>query len=260
MQLGMIHGYGEYSFDYVKSKGLSFIEVCRNSDNESENFIGAVESVKRQIDRTGVRIGSVGRWNSKPNAGGRLDEDVLMKNIRLLDAAHQVQAPVFVCGCNYDAEISLYRNYTFAIEYFSRMLEETDKRGMKLAVYNCSWENFIYSPAQWDVVMGELPSLMIKYDASHAYYRNADYLTELDGWCGRIAHTHIKGAVSLNGKRIDDPPAGMDNIDWQRMFALLYKHGYDGGLSIEPHSDTWRGELGERGVDFTINYIRPFLL
>lgn len=260
MKLGMINGFGAAAFDYVKSKNLSFIEVCRNYDKDAEEFIGAVEDVKRQIDRTGVQIASVGRWNSQPNNGGYLNADAYALNLRLLDAAHEVGAPVFVCGCNYSKEISLYRNYTFAIEYFSRLLERTEKYGMKLAVYNCSWENFIYSPEQWKVVLGELPSLMIKYDASHAYYRNADYLAELDGWCGRIAHMHIKGAVSLNGKRIDDPPAGMDNIDWQRLFALLYKHGYDGGLSIEPHSDTWRGELGERGVDFTINYIRPFLL
>jgi len=101
---------------------------------------------------------------------------------------------------------------------------------------------------------------MIKFDPSGAYYRNVDYLAELDSWCGRVAHIHVKGAVSINGERIDDPPAGIDNIDWRSIFAILYKHGYDGGLSIEPHSETWRGELGERGVDFTINYIRPFLL
>ena len=260
MKFGMINGFTDSAFDYVKEKNLSFIEICRNDDEAAEKFIGAVDSVKQNIDRTGIQIASVGRWNAAPNVGGKLDENVYALMVRLMDAAHAVGAPVFVCGCNQDTQISLYRNYSFAVEYFSRLLEETEKRNMKLAVYNCSWGNFVYSPAQWEIVLGELPQLMIKYDASHAYYRNADYLAELDGWCDRVAHMHVKGAVSLNGKRIDDPPAGMDNIDWRRLFAILYKHGYDAGLSIEPHSATWKGELGEVGVDFTINYIRPFIL
>ena len=70
----------------------------------------------------------------------------------------------------------------------------------------------------------------------------------------------VKGAGAVGGKRVDDPPAGLDNIDWQRVFAILYAGKYTGGLSIEPHSATWRGALGEPGVDFTLQYIRHFLL
>ncbi len=260
MKFGMINGFSDKSFDYVKSKGLSFIEICRNYDEDTLKFIDAVDDIKRNIERTGIEIASVGRWNALPNVGGKLDADVYDLMVRTMDAAHAVGAPVFVCGCNQDKEISLLRNFNFAVEYFSRLLEEADKRNMKLAVYNCSWGNFVHSPAQWSIVLGELPQLMLKYDCSHAYYRNSDYLEELDKWCERIAHFHVKGAVSVNGRRIDDPPAGMDNLDWPRIFAILYKHGYDAGLSIEPHSATWKGELGEVGVDFTINYIRPFIL
>ena len=260
MKLGMIGGFTAQNFDYVKSKNLSFIEICRNYDNEAEDFIAAVEDVKRNIDRTGITIASVGRWNAKPNAAGKLDEEVIEKNIRLMDAAHAVGAPVFVTGCNADDSISLYKNYTAAIAYFSRMLEEADKRGMKLAVYNCHWENFVYSAPQWEVVLGELPELMIKFDPSHAFYRREDYLGELRTWGKRVAHMHVKGSVFVNGTRLDDPPAGMDQIDWRSLFAVLYANHYDGGLSIEPHSGIWKGDLAEPGVDFTINYIRPFIV
>jgi sugar phosphate isomerase/epimerase len=173
----MINGFKSESFDYVKSKDLSFIEICRNYDPDAEAFIAAVDDINRNIERTGIQIASVGRWNALPNVGGKLDTDVYNRMVRTIDAAHRVGAPVFVCGCNQDTEISLFRNYSFAVEYFSRLLEETDKRNMKLAVYNCSWGNFVHSPAQWEIVLGELPQLMLKYDCSHAYYRNADYLT-----------------------------------------------------------------------------------
>lgn len=36
--------------------------------------------------------------------------------------------------------------------------------------------------------------------------------------------------------------------------------GYDGGLSIEPHSPVWKGELGERGIAYTIRYFRDLML
>ena len=42
--------------------------------------------------------------------------------------------------------------------------------------------------------------------------------------------------------------------------SILYAKGYNGGLSIEPHSENWRGELGKKGVDFTINYMKKLIL
>ena len=59
---------------------------------------------------------------------------------------------------------------------------------------------------------------------------------------------------------MDDPPAGMDDIKWRSLFAILYARKYNGDLSIEPHSATWQGELGKKGVDFTAKFIKEFIL
>ena len=59
---------------------------------------------------------------------------------------------------------------------------------------------------------------------------------------------------------MDDPPAGLDMINWNALMGMLYAVGYDGTLSIEPHSGVWQGELGEKGVDYTIRYIRERML
>ena len=58
----------------------------------------------------------------------------------------------------------------------------------------------------------------------------------------------------------DNPPAGIDVINWRAFFAILYKYGYDGYLAIEPHSATWRGEKGEKGLKYTIKYIRDLMI
>ncbi|MEZ8222021.1 hypothetical protein GG496_002191, partial [Candidatus Fervidibacteria bacterium JGI MDM2 JNZ-1-D12] len=64
----------------------------------------------------------------------------------------------------------------------------------------------------------------------------------------RFYHIHAKGCVKVAGKPFDDPPAGMDQIDWRSLFAILYKHNYQGDINLEPHSPTWLGERYYKGM------------
>lgn len=128
---------------------------------------------------------------------------------------------------------------------------------------------------------------------------NGRYLEEAMEWGGSFGYVHIKGVIqqglsqepvhmevfrliqkfpelretlfssqlftnsgpfAYNFTSYDNPPAGLDAINWRAFFAALYQHGYNGDLSIEPHSRTWRGELGEKGVKYTIKYIRDLML
>ena len=262
MKLGIIRGHDAPAFDYVKGKGLDFIETCCNNDGEARLFTDQTADIKANIARTGIEIASVGRWAAKPNKGATFDEAQMEIQYALFDAAVEVGSPVFVCGCNYDGSVSLYKNYGFAIEYFGRLLDRAKDKNIKVAVYNCSWENFICSPREWEVVLAELPQLGIKYDCSHSVNAGRDYLTELSDWGDRIYHFHVKGTVITRGRYVDDPPAGIDGFNWGEIFAILYARGYDSGLSIEPHSATWQGgsELGKKGIDYTIKYIRQYIL
>lgn len=261
MKLGIINGHGAAEFDYVKDKGLEFIESCRNNDAEAADFVSHAGDIKANIARTGIPIASVGRWAAKPNKGGTFNPQQMESQLALFDAAVATGSPVFVCGCNYDKNVSLFRNYSFAVEYFGQLLERARGKNIKVAVYNCDWENFICSPREWQVVLGELPQLGIKFDCSHSISAGRDYLTELSDWGERIYHFHVKGTVITHGKYVDDPPAGIDGFNWGEIFAILYARGYDAGLSIEPHSATWQGgsEMGKKGIDFTIKYIRQFI-
>jgi sugar phosphate isomerase/epimerase len=260
MKLGMIQQWRSECFDYVKGKGLSFIEICRNYDPDAEEFIAHADEVKANVERTGVSIASVGRWNAQPNVGGKLDADVYDRMVRLMDAAHHVGSPVFVCGCNYDNSISLLKNYENAVEFFGMLCDIAKGSEVRVAIQNCDWNNFVVSEKHWEVVLGALPELYIKYDASHAYNRGEDYLAVLSNWGERVAHVHIKGTTHAGRRGVDDPPAGMDDINWSSLFSILYARKYDGDLSIEPHSATWLGELGNKGVLFTRDFIRKYML
>jgi len=112
------------------------------------------------------------------------------------------------------------------------------------------------------IVLPQVPGLGIKYDASHCVNRDGDYLREMFEFGQHIRHFHVKGTLRIGGKNIPDPPAGMDDLHWGAMMALLYTHGYGGALSIEPHSSVWpgTGARGEFGVRFTIDMMRKFIM
>lgn len=260
MRLGRICRYTDEGFDTVAANGLQFMEICCNNQPEAEACVAATKSIKANIARTGIDVSCVGRWCHDVIVDGKIDAKRLDSYYKLLDTAVEVGAKTFVCGCNKDENISLYRNYQNAIEVFAKLIERAKGSGVKVAVQNCDWNNFVHSPRDWKIVLGELPDLWIKYDASHAYNRGDDYLGQLSDWGERVAHVHIKGTVHAGKRKVDDPPAGMDDIAWSSLFAVLYARGYDGDLSIEPHSAIWHGELGNAGVKFTADFIRKFML
>lgn len=260
MRLGRIQNkYTEEGFALVKAQGLDFIEICCNNQADAEKLIAAEESVRKLIDETGIDVSCVGRWNHDVQKDGKIIEEKKANYIALLETAVRLGAKTFVCGCNYDDSVSLFQNYCNAIEFFKALVAAADGR-IKVAIQNCNWNNFIVSPEHWKIVLGEIPELMIKFDASHAYNRGEDYLEQLSDWAERVAHFHVKGTVHAGSRKVDDPPAGMDDLKWRSMFAVLYSRKYTGDLSIEPHSATWQGDLGNAGVEFTRDFIRGFML
>ncbi len=260
MRIGRINGYSAENFDSTKASGLEFIEICSTNQEAVKRIIDSVDSIAEQIKRTGIDVSSVGRWNHNLLADGKIVAESLDLYKAHLDAAIKLGAKTYVCGCNFDSSISLFKNYSNAIEVLGTLTEHAKGSGTRVAVHNCNWNNFIVSPEEWKIVLGELPELGIKFDASHAFLAERDYLDELSDWCERVYHVHIKGMVRAGERKVDDPPAGMDAIKWGPLFAILYSRGYDGDLSIEPHSAIWHGERGEAGVEFTKKFIKNFIV
>ena len=100
----------------------------------------------------------------------------------------------------------------------------------------------------------------IKYDPSHSIGDGGNYLKEILEFGDRILHFHLKGTVEICGEHYDDAPAGLDSINWGAAMDILYTKDYNGMLSIEPHSHYWEGKKGQWGVDYTINFMRKFIM
>ncbi len=261
MLISIINGWDEGHFKSVAAKGLRGIEFCINGYCDSAEVLAKKEDIKKYSEKYGVKVVSVGRWGMKRlDENGEIIPEALAHDKNLIDLASFTGCPVYNVGANRCEKLSYYDNCAAAIKYFGTLTDYASDKNVKIAVYNCDWENFVYEEKTWSVVLGALPSLGIKYDASHCVHRGSDYLYELYRWGERIYHVHIKGTLAVNGCCVDNPPAGLDQIHWGEVMDLLYCANYDGALSIEPHSTEWQGKKGQWGIDFTIKYLSRFIM
>ena len=261
MKLGIIQDWTEDGFRYAASKGLDAVEYCVNGNYDAAAFAAQAPQIRAWSEQYGVSVGSMGRWGMvRVDADGTPIPESVRADETLIDASSAIGCPVYNCGCNWAENLSFPQNCKTAIAYFAHLLDYAAGKNVRIAVFNCDWDNFVVRPDVWKIVLGSLPELGLKYDASHCIGRGGDYLSEILEWGDRIYHFHIKGISYIAGEHYDDPPAGLDDIRWGPVMNLLYTKGYDGMLSIEPHSDKWRGTRGQWGVDFTIRFIRPYIM
>lgn len=258
MELGIIAWIKEEEFKAAKEKGLSFVEMDVN-DRDAE-FFEHFDQVKLYSQKYDLPVKAIGRWGiNKIVEAGIIDSEFQLE-CKLIDALHELGGDVYITGCNYLNHLNFYQNCTLAIQYLKKLVAYAKEKNVKIAIYTCRWNNFICTEESWNVILNEVTDLYIKYDPSHSIYAGVDYLKEAMNWAHRFAHVHIKGTLIIDGKRFDDPPAGLDQTDWPSFLSILYVRGYQGGLSIEPHSQLWKDELGERGVNYTIRYMKNLMI
>ncbi len=261
LRLGMIGGWTEKDFQYLAKKDLHYVEYCINFYNNADEFAAQVPQIKEWSEKYDVKIGSMGRWGEQiQNEDGTMNEELFKNHFTLIEAAGKLGCPVYNCGVNYVEKRSFVDNCAFAIDALRKLVAFGAEHGVKVAVYNCSWYNFIYDPKAWSVIIPAVPGLGIKYDISHAMGRGSDYMAEILDWAKYFYHIHLKGCLYIKGAHYDDPPMGLDQVNWGAFFNMLYTKGYNGMVSLEPHSGYWQGPLGEWGVDFSIKYARQFIM
>lgn len=264
MKLGIIAEPYEKSFIEAKNRGLEALEFCLHPTFGVERFekkLDDIQKVKPYIKKYEISVDSISIWaTDKIDEQGKIIEKEIEIGYRLIDVASSIGCNNVVTSCNYVEGLTYYENCSKAIEYLEKLITYGKGKGVRISTYNCRWNNFVHNDMAWTVIHGHLKALGIKYDPSHTVYANGDYLSEMKKWGHRFYHVHLKGAMKIDGKRYDDPPVGMDQIDWGRFMAVLYAVKYNDALCLEPHSENWEGDLGEKGIDFSIKYIKPYIL
>lgn len=300
MKLGIIGAPEAKTLVHAKELGLDFVEFDLNPPEffgrPLDEIVKNQDEIKKAIEETGVEVGAVGRWASHIlDENGDVIEAEWSKVKKAIDFGAALGAKHYLCSVAYVPQLSYYKNITAAIKVLNRIVSYAKENGMKCGIVNCMMGgNYIRTPEQWKLVLDEVPGLGIKYDPSHSFVHGGDkgaYLKEGMEWGDKFVYCHVKGVIQYGdshepsewknrelmvrhpelkdelmgdfaaGRRYyDNPPAGIDSINWRAFFAVLYQHDYDGYLAIEPHSMTWQGEKGEKGVKYTIKYIRDLML
>lgn len=300
MKLGIISAPEAQSLVHAKELGLDFVEFDLNPSaffgRPMDEITPKLEEIKTAVAETGVEVGAVGRWASHIlDANGDVIEEEWSEVKKAIDFGAALGAKYYLCSVAYVKELSYYKNITAAIKVLNQIVAYAKDKNMECAIVNCMMgDNYIRTPEQWKLVLDEVPGLGIKYDPSHSFVHGGEkgaYMKEAMEWGQHFTYCHVKGVIQLGDSdeaehwkmyelmmqdpelaeklrptmmtpkhNYDNPPAGIDSINWRAFFAALYMHDYDGYLSIEPHSATWRGEKGEKGVKYTIKYIRDLML
>lgn len=298
MKLGMIMGCNGDSLREAKKLGLDFVEFDLNHPDYwgvyMDDILPLADEINAAREETGVFVGAVGRWGSQIIApDGSIVETELSEIKKAIDFAEMVGATNYLVSCNYAKELTYYKNLTASIKALNIINDYAKAKGITVSIVNCEMgDNYIRTPEQWKIVLDEVPGLKIKYDPSHSFVHGGDkgaYMSEGLLWGDRFGYVHIKGVIQTGEsqetgswelrklvqevpelrdkiqldftyKNYDNPPAGLDSINWRAFMAILYKYDYDGLLSIEPHSASWKGEKGDLGVKYTIKYIRSLMI
>ena len=260
MRLGIILPPFAEAFEQARNYGVDTVEFTMDIGADVDAFEERLPQMKEASKKAGIPVCSIGRWGSKrQNDDGVVAEAERNIDHRLIDACAELGCPVFVCNFNFALKRTVYENYGRAIDYFAELIEYGRKKGVRIATYNCEWEGFVVRARDWRIVHGQLPELGIKFDPANSAANGCDYMKEIRDWGDRFFHVHLKGHLMQDGHPVDNPPAGMDDTNWPALISTLIAKGYDGALSIEPHSENWNGRRREAGIRYTVDYFRRLL-
>lgn len=264
MKLGIISTWNEDGIKRVRDYGLENAEFCINEGNNGKTVLDSAKDVNENLKKYGVAVGACGRWGSKRvDDSGKIIESAFEHDANLIKFSAEIGCPIYNCGVNSASQLSFEQNCDVASEYLNKLVNIGKENNVKIAVYNCVWENFIHSPHEWDIILKNVDNLGIKFDPSHSINHNGGgevYLSEMRDYAEKFYHFHLKGVVYIDGEKYDEPPVGLDSVKWGNVFDILYTKNYDGLCSLEPHSPLWTGRKASWGVHFSIDYLKKFFI
>lgn len=259
MRLGLICPPDPQTYAFAVQNSLMCVEHAVNEDDVAP-FMAQTQQIARWLKEEGAELSALARFGRNLISDDTATRDREVEQMkRLVDAAAELGARTCIMGAGPAEDRSLQENAFRTIDLFDYFCEYAQKQGVRIACYTSRWENWCCTPTAWNLIMEKVPLLGIKYDPSHAFYAGDDYLWEMRDWGRRIFHVHAKGALRIAGDRFDDPPPGMDQIQWGNVLAVLHYHGYDGDIMIEPHSLTWAGPKFSDGILIAARHLKQFL-
>lgn len=223
--------------------------------------VRTVEAMAAIQERHGIRCVMLGLWgwnHLAPDPAERAKAHEMLD--RAIRFAGMLRADVFTTGGGTFSE-NLAENVAEFGRVFPPFLERIGAGGMKAAFYASHGKSFFDSLGAYEAVWESFPQVSIKYDPANWRHHGDDYLAVVRRHGDKVGHLHIKEHLYHEGGLAGQPPAGMGDIKWGKVFAFLYEHHYEGPLSIEPHGPIWsRGDMRRKLLLLSQRAIAPYLI
>ena len=265
MRIGFItHGESE-DLELAKRHKIETIELLSGrSDTGSTDLDSLYENLPAV--ESAVKNGDVAVSAMTITVNLFLDDAVGDQNRQdmrdLLEWCPRIGSRVLAVSAGDRADMSLDEKLSRFHKEFSPIMDRASALNVRLAVIKCSGQNFAHTPEIWRQLADRYPADVfgLKYDPSHIFGRS-DYLDEIDEFGPRLIHFHAKDVMASSTKGLGQPPPGLGQIPWGPIFALLYKHDYQGDVCYEPHHEPWlRGPRRPDGIILAVRHLRQFVV
>lgn len=207
-----------------------------------------------------VHPSAVGCWGQEFISKDSGAKEAAVRRLRsTIDFAADIHCPIVMTGGGEREGDDLQSKLKDVIEVYKPMVDYAGEKNVKLCFYNCHWVNCVVGPEAWDVVLPALPGMGIKFDPSHPYHVGQDPYQHLVNYVEHVIHFHAKEVLKVGDTVVDEPMAGQGDFHWGRLIGILYKGGYNGVISIEPHSKSWSGQSRRPGILVAKKHLEQYI-
>ena len=257
--------------------GTSHIDVADLSESRAGEIVDEVAS-------HGLTISGLGYYPNPMHPDAEVREAAIAHQKLVIEACAKMKVPFFNTFMGADSSLHVDANWERALEIWPPIVEHAKAHGVKITIENCpmifshdEWpagNNIAWSPYIWRRIIGEWGDTVgLNYDPSHLVWLMIDQERFIREFGLNILHVQAKdveidrdglyerGALSGGiGWQIPRLP-GLGEANWGRIFAALWRAGYDGDIIIEHEDRDFEGsdELVKRGFLLARDILRPYI-
>jgi sugar phosphate isomerase/epimerase len=257
--------------------GTSHIDVTDLSESRASEIVDMVAS-------HGLSISGLGFYPNPMHPDAEVREAAISHQKLVIEACETMRVPFFNTFMGGDPALHVDANWDRALELWPPIVEHAKAHGVRITIENCpmifshdEWpagNNIAWSPYIWRRIIGEWGEAVgLNYDPSHLVWLMIDQERFIREFGPNILHVQAKD-VEINrdglyergslsggiGWQIPRLP-GLGEANWGRIFAALWRAGYDGDIIIEHEDRDFEGtdELVKRGFLLAGDILRPYI-
>ncbi|MBQ8815197.1 MAG: sugar phosphate isomerase/epimerase [Lachnospiraceae bacterium] len=231
----------EVQFQVLNKLGIRYFEP-RGIDGKNISLLSEAEvcELKACMDRYGIKVSSIGSPIGKVKLEEPFEEHFalfrkVVQTAKALEAGYirlfsfyHVGGPEWTESERAEVLARLRRMISYAEEHDIVLLHENEKDIYGDTVERCVDLMRELSGSHFKAVFDPANFVQCHQDTAAAYEQLKSY----------IAYMHIKDADASDGKVV---PAGFGDGNVEYILGDLFKNGYDGFLSLEPHLGNFAG-------------------